>query len=164
MFIPRQFVTILNDFPWLVKPYEPHFSGKITQIKQNFPEWFSNWWWNCAIFIRHLQSNLNNKRNFGKSRTPTLKYKLFRYIRNLSLGEWRHPSSTKAWDDNHYVIQQRYMADGKYRLSITVNGDEIRSVVYQSVMQYHDVSVYFSTNGIHQANVEVRNLKLTNFL
>ena len=56
------------------------------------------------------------------------------------------------------------MADGKYRLSITVNGDEIRSVVYQSVMQYHDVSVYFSANGIRQANVEVRNLKLTNFL
>ena len=61
-------------------------------------------------------------------------------------------------------ISQRYMKGGDYHFSVLVNGTEVYSKVNGKARQFYDVKFYLSSPWYEASDVEIYNLKHTNFL
>eukprot|EP00111_Clytia_hemisphaerica_P005368 TCONS_00015514-protein len=159
-------------------PIKPRKGALITTIDRLSTEWSLSldfkllkapieYWTSIA----HLSIN-DNIGTFG-DRTPLvhLKYN----TGNITLVVCTHIDD----DDNHVFtwekpltigkiynvdIRQRYLSGGKYRFIVLVNGFEVHSKVNKKARQFYDVKFFFSSPWYEASDVEVYNLKHTNFL
>uniref|UniRef100_A0A7M5XA25 Uncharacterized protein n=1 Tax=Clytia hemisphaerica TaxID=252671 RepID=A0A7M5XA25_9CNID len=66
-------------------------------------------------------------------------------------------------ETNSVKIQQRYISNGQYLYSVFLNGKEKHSTLNTMAKQDYNVKMYFS-DGLHKpAQIDVWNLKHTNF-
>ncbi|XP_066927042.1 uncharacterized protein [Clytia hemisphaerica] len=125
-----------------------------------------------AIYTTFAQLSIGeNLVNHG-DRTPLL------HLRN-DLGKIKLVICTSLNDDLNYIftweepltigqryhleIKQRYVSGGNYRFFVLVNGVEIHSVANGKARQFYGVKFYLSSPWNEASDVEIYDLKHTNF-
>ena len=82
-------------------------------------------------------------------------------------GKGKHNFVSDPIQPNHTYsveIHQRYIANGKYRYFITIDGKEKYSIVNKQAQQFHNVHVYASSETRDKGDGYISNLSFTNFL
>ena len=64
----------------------------------------------------------------------------------------------------HFAVHQRYVSDGNYRYFITIDGEEIYTVLNTNATQFYNVKVFMSNNWQAACPVYISNFEITNFL
>ena len=64
----------------------------------------------------------------------------------------------------HVVLHQSYVSGGVYRVSLVIDGKEVRSVLKTQARQYYNAKIYTANPGFEPCNGSISDVKLTNFL
>jgi len=64
----------------------------------------------------------------------------------------------------HLEVHQRYVSNGDYRYFITIDGEELYSVLNTDARQFYDVKVFMSNDWQAACPVYISNFEIINFL
>ena len=64
----------------------------------------------------------------------------------------------------HLEVNQRYVSNGEYLYTITLDGEDLMSIVNSDARQFYNVKVYAGNPWNANCPVYISNFKITNFL
>uniref|UniRef100_A0A7M5UU39 Uncharacterized protein n=1 Tax=Clytia hemisphaerica TaxID=252671 RepID=A0A7M5UU39_9CNID len=128
--------------------------------------------WVCNI-VHFTQGGHSLRHQYG-DRTPligigktTSKFHITNAVNNDPIFNFNNDGVGNVLTINqtyHLEVHQRYVSNGDYRYFITIDGEELYSVLNTDARQFYDVKVFMSNDWQIVCPVYISNFEITNFL